>query len=56
MKSLILKGAESLNLYPLFNRFTKNTATIFMLHGFIGRDEIKQDYLSADILKAFWII
>lgn len=33
MKSKILKIADKLNLYPLFYPLTKNTATMFMLHG-----------------------
>jgi len=32
MKSFILKGFELLNLFPLFNKYTVNTATVFMLH------------------------
>jgi peptidoglycan/xylan/chitin deacetylase (PgdA/CDA1 family) len=32
MKTAILKFADKLNLYPLFNPFTRNTATVFMLH------------------------
>ncbi len=32
MKELLLKFVDLLRLYPLFNAFTKNTATIFMLH------------------------
>lgn len=32
MKSIILKGFDLLNLFPIFNRYTSNTATVFMLH------------------------
>ena len=32
MKQLLLKFVDALNLYPLFNKLTRNTATIFMLH------------------------
>lgn len=33
MKSLILKGFDLLNLFSFFNKYTANTATVFMLHG-----------------------
>ncbi len=32
VKSLLLNTVDALNLYPIFNRYTKDTATIFMLH------------------------
>jgi peptidoglycan/xylan/chitin deacetylase (PgdA/CDA1 family) len=57
MKTLLLKAVDFLNLYSLFNRFTKNTATIFMLHSILpagsGKNEITTDLLEKyfDFLK-----
>ncbi len=36
MKKLILKGFDLFNLFPIFNRYTSNTATVFMLHSVAG--------------------
>ena len=32
MKELLLRIVDLLHLYPLFNRYTRNSATVFMLH------------------------
>ena len=53
MKTLLLKIVDSLNLYPLFNRFTKNTATIFMLHGITPSGVFREGAISADVLDGF---
>jgi len=53
MKTLLLKIIDWLNLYPVFNRFTRNTATIFMLHRFVGDSEIIEDFTSQKILDEF---
>jgi peptidoglycan/xylan/chitin deacetylase (PgdA/CDA1 family) len=57
MKTLLLKAVDALNLYSLFNGFTKDTATIFMLHSILptgsGEHEITTDLLERyfDYLK-----
>lgn len=38
MKSLLLKSFDSLGLFRYFNRYTANTATIFMLHSIVPDD------------------
>jgi len=35
MKSLLLKSIDSLNLFRHFNRYTANTATVFMMHSIV---------------------
>jgi peptidoglycan/xylan/chitin deacetylase (PgdA/CDA1 family) len=53
MKSLILRGVELLNLYPLFNRYTANTATVFMIHRVYPRGERGDGEISADHIEDF---
>ena len=54
MKTLLLKFVDILRLYPLFNRYTKNTATIFMLHG-IHPDGHKQNSgITPGLLRQFF--
>jgi peptidoglycan/xylan/chitin deacetylase (PgdA/CDA1 family) len=54
MKSMILKIADRLNLYPLFYPFTKNTATMFMLHG-IAPGPNDYGALPAGTLREFFV-
>ncbi|UCE24423.1 MAG: polysaccharide deacetylase family protein [Candidatus Zixiibacteriota bacterium] len=53
MKSLLLKGLEVLNLYPWFNRYTSNTATVFMLHGVSSDSNGERYEISVDQLRGF---
>ena len=50
IKSLLLKTADTLNLYPIFNRYTKNTATVFMLHSITPSGSDREGAISADNL------
>ncbi len=54
MKRKILKIADNLNLYPLFYPFTKNTATMFMLHG-IAPGPNNYGALPAGTLREFFV-
>jgi peptidoglycan/xylan/chitin deacetylase (PgdA/CDA1 family) len=53
MKRTILKFADLINLYPLFNGFTKNTATVFMLHSIVPVDLGHGD-ITTDILEKYF--
>jgi len=44
---------NALNIFPLFNRFTRNTATMFMLHEVLPESECTGDALSTEILRSF---
>jgi peptidoglycan/xylan/chitin deacetylase (PgdA/CDA1 family) len=46
LKELLLKLVNLLHLYPLFNGFTKDTATIFMLHHIGDSSEHNENALS----------
>jgi hypothetical protein len=50
MKKNLLKIADSFNLFPLFNRFTRNKATVFMMHHFCAWGERNAFSLPVDIL------
>jgi peptidoglycan/xylan/chitin deacetylase (PgdA/CDA1 family) len=50
MKELILKIVDYLNLYPLFNSYTRNTATVFMLHR-VSSDDM--DGFNRRVLRRF---
>jgi len=51
MKSLILKLIETANLFSLFNRYTKNSGTIFMLHRFHAEGHEGDDDMSTGVLR-----
>ncbi|UCD64232.1 MAG: polysaccharide deacetylase family protein [Candidatus Zixiibacteriota bacterium] len=51
MKSLLLSGIDALNLYSWFNRFTADTATVFMLHQVRLPGDSRE--ISADRLAAY---
>jgi peptidoglycan/xylan/chitin deacetylase (PgdA/CDA1 family) len=53
LKSIILKLIDMLGIYPLFNKFTRNTATIFMLHRFAPSGVELPDCTSADMLDRY---
>jgi peptidoglycan/xylan/chitin deacetylase (PgdA/CDA1 family) len=53
MKSLLLKSFDLLNLYPLFNRYTANTATVFMLHSVVPDGEDTSGGISVSRLRGF---
>jgi peptidoglycan/xylan/chitin deacetylase (PgdA/CDA1 family) len=50
LKSLLLKCVDAANLYPLFNRYTKNTATVFMIHSVTPAGVQRDGAISADTL------
>jgi peptidoglycan/xylan/chitin deacetylase (PgdA/CDA1 family) len=50
MKKKLLKFADSLNLFPLFNKFTRNRAAVFMMHHFCAWGERDGNSLPVDIL------
>lgn len=50
MKKLLLKLCDSLHLFPLFNIFTKNRATVFMIHHFCNRAMRDGTFVPADFL------
>jgi peptidoglycan/xylan/chitin deacetylase (PgdA/CDA1 family) len=49
-KSLLLKCVDATNLYPLFNRYTKNTATVFMIHSVTPAGVRRDGAIPADTL------
>jgi len=53
MKSLLLHTLDKFGIYPLFNKYTRNTATVFMLHRFAPAGANIPDFLSADLLAKF---
>jgi peptidoglycan/xylan/chitin deacetylase (PgdA/CDA1 family) len=53
MKRTILKFADLINLYPFFNGFTKNTATVFMLHSIVPVDTGHGDITTGILEKYF---
>lgn len=53
MKSLILKLVDIFGLYPLFNRYTRNTATIFMLHAISSGKPGDNHGLSPHLIERF---
>ncbi len=53
MKKLILKIADALNLYPFFAGFTKNTATVFMLHSIHQKDS-SNGLITNDLLERYF--
>jgi peptidoglycan/xylan/chitin deacetylase (PgdA/CDA1 family) len=50
MKGKMLKIADSFNFFPLFNIFTKNRATVFMMHHFCAGGERDGISLPVDVL------
>jgi len=53
LKTLVLKLIDTLNLYSLFYHYTRDTATVFMLHNFTAPDNAQPDTLTADTLQRF---
>jgi peptidoglycan/xylan/chitin deacetylase (PgdA/CDA1 family) len=53
MKTLLLKTVDFLNLYPLFYPFTKNTATIFMLHSIYPTGSVDGEITTGVLEKYF---
>ena len=54
MKSIILKMIDALNLYKLFNYFTTDTATVFMLHRIYANDSDSNDDINTLLLERFF--
>lgn len=54
MKSLILKGFDLLNLFSWFNKYTSNTATVFMLHGVNTTGDEGGCELDAEVIREFF--
>lgn len=50
MKTILLKAFDLLNIFSLFNRYTKERASVFMLHHLGKSGERRSGYLAADIL------
>ncbi|RKX27177.1 MAG: hypothetical protein DRP47_06980 [Candidatus Zixiibacteriota bacterium] len=55
MKDLILKIVDNLNLYRLFNRYTRNTATIFMMHAIASQTNPDSSGMDPNLLESFFI-
>lgn len=53
MKTLLLKAVDALNLYPLFYPFTKNTATIFMMHSIFPPGN-RDGEITTDLLERYF--
>ncbi|RME24624.1 MAG: hypothetical protein D6800_08505 [Candidatus Zixiibacteriota bacterium] len=54
VKALALSAIDRLNLYPLFHRYTRDTATVFMLHNFSPSEQPRPDTLTPAILDNFF--
>lgn len=50
MKTFLLKTFDLFNIFPLFNRYTKDRASVFMVHHFCKNGERRPGYLAADVL------
>jgi peptidoglycan/xylan/chitin deacetylase (PgdA/CDA1 family) len=53
MKALLLKLVDMFNLYPWFNGYTKNTATIFMLHSIFPAGS-RDGEITTDLLEKYF--
>ncbi len=54
MKTFLLKIVSLFGLFPLFNRYTRNTATVFMMHGFAPAGEEREGALSTPTLIRYF--
>ena len=54
MKTLILKLFDNLNIFRFFNRYTFNTATVFMMHNIKRENENDGRYLSTETLRNYF--
>lgn len=54
MKALLLKFVDLFNLYALFNRYTRNTGTIFMLHAMSSGKEGDTHGTTPQLLESFF--
>jgi len=54
MKTILLKIVDYFDLYQIFNRFTKNTATVFMLHRISNEREDCINGFSTEILREYF--
>lgn len=53
MKLMLLNILDRLHFFSLFNKFTKNTATIFMLHKIAPEYERTDESISPELLEQF---
>jgi peptidoglycan/xylan/chitin deacetylase (PgdA/CDA1 family) len=53
MKQLLLKIIEKSGGFSAFNRYTRNTAMVFMLHRILPKPEPGEHWLTADMLHEF---
>ena len=54
MKILLLRIVDLLNAYPLFNKYTRNTATIFMMHAISSDDAADSDAATPTLLRSYF--
>lgn len=54
MKILLLKIVDLLNVYPIFNKYTRNTATIFMMHAISPDDAADSDAATPSLLRSYF--
>jgi len=54
MKKLLLKFTDFFHLYPLFNRFTMNTGTVFMLHRIHSNRSKKTNCVCPSLLRDYF--
>ncbi len=53
MKQIFLKALDATGAFPLFNRFTRNSATVFMMHAVIPVHD-GRDVTSTDLLEKYF--
>jgi len=53
MKSMILNMIDQLNLFSFFNRYTTNTATVFMMHNILPDNEENNESFTTKKLSFF---
>jgi peptidoglycan/xylan/chitin deacetylase (PgdA/CDA1 family) len=54
MKAALLKISDYVNAYPLFNRYTRNTATIFMMHAISDDGAIDGGGITPSLLREYF--
>ena len=54
MKILLLKIVDLLNAYAIFNKFTRNTATIFMMHAISPDSAADSDAATPSLLRSYF--
>ncbi|UCE66018.1 MAG: polysaccharide deacetylase family protein [Candidatus Zixiibacteriota bacterium] len=54
MKTLVLRLFDNLNIFRFFNRYTSNTATVFMMHNIKRENEDDGGHLSSETLRNYF--